>query len=68
MNRLFFIVALIVLLIGGVSAHKLFNLPFTFLIVLILGSFITYLRRKHLGLKPYWAGSLRDIPKYFVEP
>ncbi len=29
---------------------------------------LIYFRRRYLGMRPYWAGSLSDIPKYFTLP
>ncbi|WP_299758152.1 hypothetical protein [uncultured Pontibacter sp.] len=29
---------------------------------------LIYFRRRHLRMKPYWAGKLSDIPKYFTLP
>jgi len=28
---------------------------------------LIYLRRQYLNMKPYWAGGLSDIPKYFKQ-
>ncbi|WP_018478936.1 hypothetical protein [Pontibacter roseus] len=27
---------------------------------------LLYFRRRYLNMKPYWAGDLADIPKYFT--
>jgi hypothetical protein len=55
---------LILLLVGGILFHK--NVKGTFLIVFVLSSTLVFARRIHLGLKPWWGGDLKDIPKYFL--
>ncbi len=37
------------------------------LIIIGLGYIVTSLRRINLNLKPWWWGSLKDIPKYFKD-
>jgi len=38
------------------------------LLIIIGISILTFLRRLHLRLKPWWGGHLKDIEKYFNEP
>ncbi len=67
MTRIAFIILFILLIVLGLFLIK-YEVRGYALVILMLGSILTFLRRKNLGMKPWWGGNLRDIPKYFLEP
>ncbi|MEJ8801613.1 hypothetical protein [Pontibacter sp. H249] len=67
MNRIVFILSIVLLIAFYIlwvqSGHSFGG------IIIIIGIMaLVYFRRRYLNMKPYWAGSLRDIPKYFKLP
>ncbi len=67
MNRLWFVVSLTILFVSG-SLLLEEGYRNVFIIYFVLSSVVCFLRRSYLGMKPWWGGRLRDIPKYFTEP
>ncbi|MEM9325217.1 MAG: hypothetical protein AAGA85_06165 [Bacteroidota bacterium] len=67
MNRLLVILSLILLMVVGyflmINEVRGYGI-----IVLLLGTLVTILRRTYLGISPWWGGNLKDIPKYFRSP
>ncbi|MDX5438176.1 MAG: hypothetical protein LPK03_13320, partial [Pontibacter sp.] len=61
-------ILLFVLLIAGYIVWGQLDLPFGGFLVVIGTLALVYFRRRYLQMKPYWAGRLSDIPKYFTLP
>ncbi|WP_158453770.1 hypothetical protein [Pontibacter korlensis] len=67
MNRLVFILSF-VLLICLYIVWGLLGYAFGGILIVIGTMALVYWRRRYLHMKPYWAGKLSDIPKYFTLP
>ena len=67
MNRLAFILSF-GLLIAFYIGWGLLGFAFGGILTVVGTIALIYFRRRYLGMRPYWAGRLSDIPKYFKLP
>ncbi|WP_139308005.1 hypothetical protein [Pontibacter flavimaris] len=67
MNRTLFIVSLVLLIAFYILWGQLGN-HFGGILVFVGMVALIYFRRRYLDMRPYWTGSLSDIPKYFKLP
>ncbi|WP_266204642.1 hypothetical protein [Pontibacter kalidii] len=67
MNRIIFILSFVLLIAFYILWGQL-GYHFGSILVFVGTVALIYFRRRYLGMRPYWAGSLSDIPKYFKLP
>ncbi|MCX2741651.1 hypothetical protein [Pontibacter anaerobius] len=67
MNRIVFILSFVLLIALYIVWGQL-EFPFGGFMVVVGTLVLVYFRRRYLHMKPYWGGSLSDIPKYFTLP
>jgi len=66
MKKYFFLVAIIVIVLIGRFLQQNNVSGYGFIIIGLV-YIVVSVRRINLNLKPWWYGSLKDIPKYFKE-
>ena len=67
MSRAVFILSFVLLIAFYIFWGQL-GYRFGSMLVFIGTLVLIYFRRRYLGMQPYWAGNLSDIPKYFKLP
>lgn len=68
MNRIFFLVGLIIWLTIHYWLISLNSILINVISMTISLFILVSLRRHFLKIKPWWGGDLEDIPKYFQKP